>query len=92
MLVDGVKVVADPTLTNEEIIWFVTEEKRLWSKNNKRLGLLELGLEGEEIVVKATEKSPIRRIRRITGYLSSLDNFNDAKVAECGDRSIHADR
>lgn len=92
MLVDGVHVVADPTLTNEEIAWFVTEEKRIWSSNNKKLGLLELGLDGEEIVVKATEKSPIRRVRRITGYLSSIDNFNDAKVAECEDRATHGAR
>jgi hypothetical protein len=89
MLVDGIQVVADPALTTEEIAHFVTEEKRLWNSNNKKLGLLELGLDGEEIVVKATEKSPIRRVRRITGYLSSIDNFNDAKVAECGDRTKH---
>ena len=89
MLVDGVKVVADPTLTNEEIAYFIAEEKRLWGINNKKLGLVELGLDGEEVVVKATEKSPIRRVRRITGYLSSLDNFNDAKIAECGDRTRH---
>jgi hypothetical protein len=89
MLVDGIQVVADPALTTEEIAYFVAEEKRLWNINNKKLGLVELGLDGEEIVVKATEKSPIRRIRRITGYLSSIDNFNDAKLAECGDRTKH---
>lgn len=31
----------------------------------------------------------IRRIRRITGYLSSLDNFNNAKKAEVRDRRKH---
>jgi len=31
----------------------------------------------------------IRRIRRITGYLSSLDNFNAAKKAEVRDRKSH---
>lgn len=31
----------------------------------------------------------IRRIRRITGYLSSLDNFNNAKKAEVRDRIKH---
>lgn len=31
----------------------------------------------------------IRRIRRITGYLSSLDNFNAAKKAEVRDRKNH---
>lgn len=31
----------------------------------------------------------IRRVRRITGYLSTVDRFNDAKVAELNDRIAH---
>ncbi len=31
----------------------------------------------------------IRRIRRITGYLSTMDRFNDAKKAELRDRKVH---
>lgn len=31
----------------------------------------------------------IRRVRRITGYLSTVDRFNDAKVAELNDRKAH---
>lgn len=31
----------------------------------------------------------IRRIRRITGYLSTVDRFNDAKQAELKDRKAH---
>jgi anaerobic ribonucleoside-triphosphate reductase activating protein len=89
MFVDGIKVIADPKLTNEEIAHFVTEEKRLWDAQHKKIGLLELGVDGEEVVVKTTERSPIRRVRRITGYLSSIDNFNDAKVAECHARTKH---
>ncbi len=34
--------------------------------------------------------SDIRRIRRITGYLSTVDRFNDAKRAELKDRSAHS--
>ncbi len=33
--------------------------------------------------------SEIRRVRRITGYLSTVDRFNDAKVAELRDRKPH---
>ncbi len=33
--------------------------------------------------------SEIRRVRRITGYLSTVDRFNDAKVAELRDRKVH---
>ncbi|WP_031513458.1 anaerobic ribonucleoside-triphosphate reductase [Desulfofalx alkaliphila] len=32
----------------------------------------------------------IRRVRRITGYLSTTDRFNDSKVAELNDRTIHS--
>lgn len=32
---------------------------------------------------------PIRRIRRITGYFSTIDRFNDAKKAELKDRIPH---
>lgn len=31
----------------------------------------------------------IRRVRRITGYLSTVDRFNDSKVAELKDRVVH---
>jgi ribonucleoside-triphosphate reductase len=31
----------------------------------------------------------IRRVRRITGYLSTVDRFNDAKKAELQDRRSH---
>jgi ribonucleoside-triphosphate reductase len=31
----------------------------------------------------------INRIRRITGYFSTVDRFNDAKVAELNDRVSH---
>ena len=90
MRVDGVNVIADSGLSYEEIAHFVAEEKHLWENKHKKLGQLELSLNGEEVIVKATEKSPICRVRRITGYLSAIDNFNDAKVAECKDRATHS--
>ena len=31
----------------------------------------------------------VRRVRRITGYLSTIDRFNDAKRAELADRKAH---
>lgn len=31
----------------------------------------------------------IRRVRRITGYLSTVDRFNDSKQAELADRVVH---
>lgn len=36
------------------------------------------------------ESPEIRRVRRITGYLSTVDRFNDSKVAELNDRITHS--
>ena len=32
---------------------------------------------------------PFERIRRITGYLSTISTWNEAKLAELGDRTIN---
>jgi anaerobic ribonucleoside-triphosphate reductase activating protein len=89
MLVNGVKVAADPALTNEEITAIVEDELQAWQRQGKNLGKVELSVDGEEVIIKAVEKSPVRRVRRITGYLSNVDNFNDAKRAECASRTTH---
>jgi len=89
MIINGITVTADPALTNEEITAFVDAEIEQWKKQNKEIARLELAVDGEEVVIKAVEKSPVRRVRRITGYLSSVDNFNDAKRQECENRVSH---
>jgi hypothetical protein len=90
MLIKGVPVVADQGLAEEEVLAIVEEEIRLWQKSNKALGSIELTLDGGNVVIAASEKSPIRRVRRITGYLSDLENFNGAKRSECESREIHS--
>ena len=89
MVVNGIQVIADPRLSREEINQYITEEKQLWDSRNKQLGQIELSIEQDEVVVKATEKSPIRRVRRITGYLSTIERFNDPKQAELNHRVTH---
>lgn len=89
MVIDGVNVVADSEITAEEIRAIVAEELQLWKKRNKELAQVQLKIEGEEIIVKAVERSPIKRVRRITGYLSTEDRFNSAKQAELSDRHAH---
>jgi hypothetical protein len=90
MLIKGITVIADQELLDEEIAAIVDDEIQLWQERSKTLGSVKLSLDGDNIVVTASEKSPIRRIRRITGYLSNLENFNDAKHSECTDRKVHA--
>lgn len=89
MLINGITVTADQALLDEEIVAVVNEEIRLWLEQNKTLGSVALALDGDNIIVTASEKSPIRRTRRITGYLSNLENFNHAKYNECVDRKVH---
>ena len=90
MTINGIHIVADPSLTNEEIALLVSEEQALWHERNKTIAYMEINRDGEEIIINASERSPIRRVRRITGYLSNIDNFNDAKKQECENRFIHA--
>jgi anaerobic ribonucleoside-triphosphate reductase activating protein len=90
MLVNGVRVSADPALSNKEVTALVLDEIEQWKKRNKTLGAVELSLDGECVIIRGIEKSPIRRVRRITGYLSTVEQFNDAKRAECKDRRTHA--
>jgi len=45
--------------------------------------------DGEEFVLEIEFGQRIKRIRRITGYLSPQDRWNDAKLAELRDRRPH---
>lgn len=89
MIIEGIKVVAESGITEEEIRDIVDEELQLWKQKGKELAEVRLTIEGEEIIVKAVERSPIKRVRRITGYLSTEDRFNSAKQTELSDRRAH---
>jgi hypothetical protein len=70
---------------------YVKQEIALWLQESpdKRIGGIVLEIDGDDVIIKAIEKSPIRRVRRITGYLSVQENFNDSKRAELKDRVSH---
>ncbi|MDQ0286822.1 anaerobic ribonucleoside-triphosphate reductase activating protein [Desulfofundulus luciae] len=87
--VDGVKVVYSPGVSEEEARTLVQEEIARFSQAGKRLSKVEIDIDGEDYVIKSWEVSPIRRIRRITGYLAETDSWNSAKLAELRDRVIH---
>lgn len=83
------KIIADPLLHPDEVKYLVENEVKAWQSLNKEIAEISLTLDGSEVCVEVKEKSPIKRVRRITGYLSNLENFNEAKRAECADRMIH---
>lgn len=89
MLVEGVYVEHPAEMTSEEAMFYAEEEIGLWREKGKYLDRVQIETDGSYVVVKAREKSPIKRIRRITGYLSEVSNFNDAKRAELADRTMH---
>lgn len=89
MQIQGVTVIADENLAQKEIELLVSAEIEEWKKLGKEMASISLELDGQEVLIHAVEKSPIRRVRRITGYLSNIENFNDAKRAECLDRVVH---
>lgn len=63
-------------------------EKYISMVNQENLVELEIRLDGAEVVL-CPKYNTIKRIRRITGYLSELQNFNDGKKAEEKDRIKH---
>lgn len=92
MEIEGVKVVASPDVTEEEIKAVITEEKERARKDGRHLTRVKIASDGDELVVEATTTPPIRRIRRITGYLAPTDRWNEAKLAELRDRQSPACR
>ena len=89
IIVDGIKITADEGITSDEIEDIVRHEKNLWRADGKQIATIELKLDGDKTVLIAVEKSPVKRVRRITGDLSNIESFNDAKQAECQDRVSH---
>jgi Oxygen-sensitive ribonucleoside-triphosphate reductase len=89
IIVDGIKITADEGITSDEIEDTVQHEKNLWRADGNQIATIELKLDGDKIVLAAIEKSPVKRVRSITGYLSNIESFNDAKQAECRDRVSH---
>lgn len=78
-------------LTEKETEEIMIQEMEHWQKQGKEVCRIEIHLgdsEGE-FVVKSYPKQEIRRVRRITGYLSDVKNFNDAKKAEMSGRVSH---
>ena len=84
-----IQVVVNSEIDEIQKEQIIAEEKERFEKMGKELSKVEITVNGDEITIKSFEKSPIRRVRRITGYMSTVDRFNAAKVDELNDRVIH---
>lgn len=95
MIVNGVNLKYPPDLSEQEALEILAKEIMCWQREytHKTLGEVEIEVgqddEGEYLEITAKEKSSIRRIRRITGYLAPIQSFNDAKQRELEDRYSH---
>lgn len=89
MVHNGIPVTVQDGIAPAQAQALAAEETARWQARGKVLASIDLALDGEDIVITAVEKSPIRRVRRITGYLSTVDRFNDAKRAELFARVRH---
>lgn len=84
----NVKVAYPEQMSKEEALSYVQEEMQA----NPKLKLLniEIKLSADNNNVELhPQYDTINRVRRITGYLSTIPKFNDAKRAEEHDRVSH---
>lgn len=89
MIYKGIKVEDSVGLTEKEIAEIVDQEIEIWRQAGKTLAEVRVSRSEDGIMVESLERSPIKRLRRITGYISSLDSFNYAKRTEARDRVSH---
>ena len=82
----GIKIYCADGISQEEAAIYLNNQLQVMP--HKTLLSLELGLDGNDVVVKP-HYDTIVRVRRITGYLSTLPRFNDAKKKEAADRVSH---
>ena len=89
MIYKGIIVSYSQEISEPEALQYVEQDIEAFAIKRKKLAKVDIKLINDEIEIKSIEKSPIKRLRRITGYLSNVDNFNDAKQAEYKDRINH---
>lgn len=86
----NIEIIYPDDMPEEEAISYVQEQRNIYPK----LVLLKIELKfdhSKNNVYVMPQYDTIERVRRITGYLSTLPKFNDAKRAEERDRVSHFD-
>lgn len=89
VMLDNIIVMYADDMSDYEAVYYAKKERDIWQAQGKKISTITIDIDGEEVVISAKEKSKLTRIRRISGYLSSTVNWNDAKVHELADRESH---
>ena len=84
MTVDNVKVNCNEEISEKEAAEYVNMMK----SPEKRLVKLDVKIKDDDVIL-TPHYDTIVRVRRITGYLSNVNNFNAAKKSEQSDRVKH---
>lgn len=87
VIIDG-----DVNITEKFKNDIIAEEVHYWQSQDKEVGEVRISKDKDndaKVVIASLPKQKIKRVRRITGYLSAVENFNDAKRAELNDRAVH---
>ena len=85
MIIDGIKINHEG-ISGEEALEYLKIQKELYP--NRTLIALDITLDGDDVIL-TPHYDTVVRVRRITGYLSNVKNFNAAKKEEAFDRVVH---
>ncbi|MBW2672565.1 MAG: hypothetical protein JRD89_04000 [Deltaproteobacteria bacterium] len=85
-IVDDITVIVRGEIHEKQVEEIIAEERQRWEGKQYPLAKIEMAADGNEVEIKSYPRSPIKRIRRITGYLAPVDAWNAAKKAELADR------
>ena len=86
----GVPVVISGDVSEQEVNYWVEKEIAQNDPEKRKITCIRITeVSTEEVDVKITTEGVVRRVRRITGYLSDINNFNESKKAELFDRYTH---
>jgi|GEM_PF-1443639 len=92
MNINGVNIIAPSDMHTEEVKYYIDYILDKHKKDSSTITDIEIKLteDGKDVDLFYTVK-PVKfdRIRRVTGYLGNIDNFNNAKQSEIKERVKH---
>ncbi|MTV49140.1 hypothetical protein GJ688_09120 [Heliobacillus mobilis] len=84
------RIITDLLFTDEQQDSILAQAREIASEENvHEPQAVRVFQEKGELCLQVLGQNPITRVRRITGYLSTTDRFNDAKLAELANRTPH---
>ena len=86
----GIPVTVLGAVSLAEANVLVSKEVALNDPQERKITYIEItDVSSEEVDIEVTTEGAVKKLRRITGYLSDINNFNDPKRAELADRLVH---